>query len=163
MVFAGSVGAGKTAAITTLSDSPPVVTEPSPGDTATMPMVYGQLTLADDTKLHLYGAPGGERFAFMNPILTKGALGLIVLVNNNAPSPLEEMAYYLDLNAEFLQSQSAVIGVTHWDVSAKPSLDDYAARLAERGEYWPVLRVDPRDKKDLVALADALLSVLEYG
>jgi signal recognition particle receptor subunit beta len=170
LVFTGSVGAGKTTAITAISDVPPIVTEARPSDdvasrksTTTVAMDYGQLMLDDGSKLHLYGTPGQRRFDFMCHILTRGALGLIVLVNNSQPDPLEDLDYYLNVNADFLKGRPAVIGVTHLDVVETPSLDDYYASLAERGEIWPVFRADARERDDMVVLIDALMSLLEYG
>lgn len=170
LVFTGSVGAGKTTAISVISEVPPILTEARPSDdvafrksTTTVAMDYGELTLEDGTKLNLYGTPGQRRFDFMCHILTKGALGLIVLINNAHPTPLEELDYYLNLNADFLKDRPAVIGVTHLDEAATPSIDDYYQCLAERGEYWPVLRADAREPDDVTLLVHALLSVLEYG
>jgi len=170
LVFTGSVGAGKTTAITSLSEVPPIVTEARPSDdvasrksTTTVAMDYGQLTLEDGSKLHLYGTPGQRRFDFMCHILTQGALGLIVLVNNANPAPLDDLDYYLNLNAEFLKDKPAVIGVTHLDLAASPTLEDYYASLGERGEIWPVFRADARERENLAVLVDALMSLLEYG
>jgi signal recognition particle receptor subunit beta len=170
LVFTGSVGAGKTTAITTISDVPPIVTEARPSDdvasrksSTTVAMDYGQLMLDDGLKLHLYGTPGQRRFDFMCHILTQGALGLIVLVNNATPDPLEDLDYYLNLNADFLKSRPAVIGVTHLDVAETPRLEDYYNCLGERGEFWPVFGADARSKDDLVVLIDSLMSLLEYS
>lgn len=170
LVFTGSVGAGKTTAIGAISEVPPILTEARPTDevgarksTTTVAMDYGELTLEGGLKLNLYGTPGQRRFDFMCHILTQGALGLVVLVNNALPNPLEELDYYLNLNAEFLKRRPAVIGVTHLDVAASPDIGDYYRCLGERGESWPVLRADARHAGDVVRLLDALLSVLEYG
>jgi hypothetical protein len=170
LVFTGSVGAGKTTAITAISDIPPIVTEARPSDdvalrksSTTVAMDYGLLTLQNGSKLHLYGTPGQRRFDFMCHILTQGALGLIVLVNNSGSNPLEDLDYYLNLNADFLRNRPAVIGVTHLDVANSPSIDDYYASLSERGEFWPVFRADAREQQDVVMLIEALMSVLEYG
>jgi signal recognition particle receptor subunit beta len=170
LVFTGSVGAGKTTAISAISEVPPILTEAKPTDdvgfrknSTTVAMDYGELTLDGGMKLNLYGTPGQRRFDFMCHILTKGALGLIVLVNNSLPNPLEELDYYLNLNADFLKRQPAVIGVTHLDVAATPDISEYYQCLSERGESWPVLRADARRPGDVVLLIDALLSVLEYG
>ena len=170
LVFTGSVGAGKTTAISAISEVPPIMTEARPTDevgfrksSTTVAMDYGELTLEDGTKLNLYGTPGQRRFDFMCHILTKGALGLVVLVNNSLSNPLEELDYYLNLNADFLKSRPAVIGITHLDVAATPDISEYYQCLYERGDNWPILRADARKPGDVVLLIDALLSVLEYG
>jgi signal recognition particle receptor subunit beta len=170
LVFTGSVGAGKTTAIGAISEVPPILTEARPTDevgmrksSTTVAMDYGELTLDGGLKLNLYGTPGQRRFDFMCHILTQGALGLVVLVNNSLPNPLEELDYYLNLNADFLKRQPAVIGVTHLDIAGSPDIGDYYQCLNERGEGWPVLRADARKRGDVVRLLDALLSVLEFG
>ncbi|BBL75677.1 GTP-binding protein [Methylomagnum ishizawai] len=170
LVFTGSVGAGKTTAISVISEVPPIMTEARPSDdvafrknSTTVAMDYGELTLEGGIKLNLYGTPGQRRFDFMCHILTKGALGLIVLINNAHPTPLDELDYYLNLNADFLKDRPAVIGVTHLDEAATPGIEEYYQCLAERGEYWPVLKADARSRDDVTILVNALLSVLEFG
>ncbi|MDD2724484.1 MAG: ATP/GTP-binding protein [Methylovulum sp.] len=171
VVFTGCVGAGKTTAITTISEKPPVSTEVKPSEASvikrkastTVAMDYGELTLDGGDKLYLYGTPGQRRFEFMTDILTKGALGLIVLIDNSHENPLDELDYYLNLNHRFLTDNPAVIGITHYDVASQPSVDDYYAALAERGDPWPVIHVDARSAMDVKLLLDTLLAVLEFG
>lgn len=170
-VFTGCVGAGKTTAIASISEVPPVSTEAHSNEesvvrrktTTTVAMDYGELTLADGEKVYLYGTPGQRRFDFMCHILTNGALGLIVLVDNTNPDPMGELDYFLNLNAAFLQKGAAVIGVTHYDMISKPNIDDYYHCLSERGDPWPVLHVDARKKEDVALLLHTLLATLEYS
>lgn len=126
-------------------------------------MDFGELTLDDDTKLYLYGSPGQRRFYFMCHLLTKGALGLIILIDNTHENPLDELDYFLNLNAAFLQESAAVIGVTHYDQSTRPSIDDYYLALEDRGDPWPVLHADVRSAVDVVMLLNTLLATLEYA
>ncbi|RKZ90665.1 MAG: GTP-binding protein, partial [Gammaproteobacteria bacterium] len=83
IIFTGPVGAGKTTAITSISDVPPVGTDASASDmtkkrkgSTTVAMDYGILKLDGGEQIHLYGTPGQERFDFMWEILTTGGLGL---------------------------------------------------------------------------------------
>ncbi|MGZ8245518.1 GTP-binding protein [Methylomagnum sp.] len=171
LVFTGSVGAGKTTAISAISEVPPVTTDVRASEaevaarksTTTVAMDYGLLTLANGVKLHLYGTPGQRRFDFMCHILTKGALGLIILLDNTHPDPMGELDYYLNLNAAFLRTSAAVVGVTHCDMKARPSIQDYYDGLAERGDPWPVVHVDARDAGDVSILIRTLLAQLEFG
>jgi len=171
VVFTGSVGAGKTTAIQTISEIDPIRTEAKPSEVSvlnrksstTVAMDYGELTLEDDTKLYLYGTPGQRRFDFMSHILTKGALGLVILIDNSHSSPLEDLDYYLNLNAEFLLNNPAVIGVTHYDQAIKPSVDDYYNVLRERGDAWPIIHADARKPEDVTLLLHLLLATLEYS
>jgi len=94
------------------------------------------LTLSENEKLHLYGTPGQRRFSFMNHILCEGALGLIILIDNSQENPLQDLDYYLNLNARFLIHHPAVIGITHIDESNSPSLQTYQTYLNERGDSF---------------------------
>lgn len=170
-VFTGSVGAGKTTAIKAISEVAPISTEAKPSEnsvikrkpTTTVAMDYGELTLDDNQKVYLYGTPGQRRFDFMCNILTQGALGLIILIDNTHEDPMGELDYYLNLNAAFLQNTAAVIGVSHFDVTNQPTIDDYYQALHERGDPWPVIHVDARDKDDIIILLNTLLATLEYS
>jgi signal recognition particle receptor subunit beta len=171
IVFTGSVGAGKTTAIEAISEIDPIRTEAKPSElsvlnrksSTTVAMDYGELTLDDGTKLYLYGTPGQRRFDFMSHILTKGALGLLILIDNSHPKPLEELDYYLNLNAEFLLNNPAVIGITHYDEAIEPRVDDYYTVLKERGDFWPIIHADARKPEDVSLLLHTLLATLEYS
>lgn len=171
LVFTGSVGAGKTCAIAAISEIDPVSTDVKSTEaeilkqkkTTTVAMDYGYLTLEHGERLYLYGTPGQRRFDFMCHILTKGALGLIILINNSHEDPLAELDYYLNLNAAFLLENPAIIGVTHFDVKDTPSIEDYYQALDERGDAWPVVRVDAREKDDVNILLHVLVAALEHG
>jgi len=69
IIFTGPVGVGKTTAIAALSDEPPIQTDASASDMTavrkgytTVAMDYGLIQLDENTKIHLYGTPGQERF-----------------------------------------------------------------------------------------------------
>jgi signal recognition particle receptor subunit beta len=170
LVFTGCVGSGKTTAIGAVSEVPLVTAEAGlSGDdavackkTTTVAMDYGLLTLDDQTRLHLYGTPGQRRFDFMCHILTQGASGLVILINNTHVDPLSELEYYLNLNATFLKGHAAVVGITHYDPAARLTLQNYQACLVERGDSWPVLPVDARNKQDVMMLIHALLAQIEF-
>lgn len=169
IVFTGSVGAGKTHSIRQLSDVPVISTEAKPTEesilkkksTTTIAMDYGELTLSQTERLYLYGTPGQRRFDFMSPILCEGALGLVILIDNSQKAPLEDLDYYLNLNAEFLAKNPAVIGITHFDVSDTPGKQVYQNCLQERGVSCPILSVDVRVKKEVLLLMSALIMQIE--
>ena len=170
-VFTGCVGAGKTCAIRTISEIDPVSTDVKSTEeailkrksTTTVAMDYGYLTLENNERLYLYGTPGQKRFDFMSHILTKGALGLIILIDNSSDDPVKELDYYLNLNATFLTENPAIVGITHMDSHETPSIEDYYDALNERGDEWPVIRVDARKKEDVSILLHVLVATLEYG
>jgi hypothetical protein len=171
IVFTGSAGAGKTTAINAISEVPTINTDVKATEehavarksTTTVAMDYGSLTLSEEVKLHLYGTPGQRRFDFMCHVLTKGALGLIILIDNTHPDPMDELDYYLNLNAGFLRDSAAVVGITHYDLKSQPNVADYYECLLERGDPWPVVHVDAREPEDVSMLIQTLMAQLEFG
>jgi len=98
IIFTGPVGAGKTTAIASVSDVPPVCTDSAASDhvklsksTTTVSMDYGMVYLDDKTKIHLYSTPGQERFSFMWDILTQGGIGLVLLLDHSGKTPIHSV------------------------------------------------------------------------
>jgi len=82
IIFAGPVGAGKTTAISVISDIPIVSTDESASDmtlvrkpNTTVAMDYGLMKLDGQERVHLYGTPGQERFNFMWDDPDRGRFG----------------------------------------------------------------------------------------
>ncbi|VAW83248.1 putative ATP/GTP-binding protein [hydrothermal vent metagenome] len=101
IIFTGPVGAGKTTAIASVSDVPLLSTEKSATDmtknmkpNTTVALDYGSINLGGKERIHLYGTPGQERFDFMWDILTKGGIGLLLLLNNSRPDPFHDMRFF---------------------------------------------------------------------
>lgn len=168
IIFSGPVGAGKTSAIAAISDEPPVRTDVATSgneaaikDTTTVAMDYSYIQLEDGKRVHLYGTPGQERFNFMWRILSRGGLGLVLLINNDHPDPLGQLDYYLDAFADFINETGVVVGITRMGVEDKASIADYQQRLFDRGQIFPVFEVDGRSSADVRILVNALLAVLE--
>ncbi|MCK5716644.1 MAG: ATP/GTP-binding protein, partial [Thiomargarita sp.] len=91
LIFTGPPGAGKTTAISVISDTPVITTEAKTSirdshhpdkDSITVGLDYGSIKLSKEEKIHLYGTPGQERFDFMWKIIKEGGLGLILLIDN---------------------------------------------------------------------------------
>ncbi|ENV74878.1 hypothetical protein F944_02744 [Acinetobacter ursingii DSM 16037 = CIP 107286] len=103
IVFAGSMGAGKTEAIKSLSEIPVLATEAFNTDQAahekqqtTVGIDYGEITLEDGVKIGLYGTPGQTRFDFIWTVICEGAIGVILLIDHSVEAPLEELEAYLE-------------------------------------------------------------------
>jgi signal recognition particle receptor subunit beta len=171
IVFTGSMGAGKTTAIASISEIPVINTDVTTTDLSasqrkektTVAMDYGELTLADGQKLRLYGTPGQQRFDYMWKILTKGALGIIILIDNAGADPIGDLARYLDNFREFINDTSAVVGITRMDVTPEPRLQLYYDYLQQRGMQLPVCPIDARSRESVIQLVQALLAMLEFG
>ncbi|MDD5578240.1 MAG: ATP/GTP-binding protein [Methylobacter sp.] len=170
IIFTGPVGAGKTTAIGSISDIPPIKTDASASDMTksrkaetTVAMDYGILNLAGGEKIHLYGTPGQERFDFMWDILVTGGIGLILLLDNTRADPFQDMKFFLEAFNKFIVKTSVAIGVTQMDISTKPTIADYHLQLETLGIKPPVFAVDARVKNDVSMLVQSLLFSLDPG
>ncbi|MDD1605197.1 MAG: ATP/GTP-binding protein [Methylococcaceae bacterium] len=170
IIFTGPVGAGKTTAIHSISDLPPIKTDAAASDMAkskksatTVAMDYGVMNLPGGEKLHLYGTPGQERFDFMWDILVTGGIGLVLLLDNTRADPFVDMKFFLDAFNKFIGDTAVAIGVTQMDVSAKPTIDDYQVQLSGMGLKLPVFAVDARVRNDISILIQSLLYSLDPG
>lgn len=166
LLFAGPMGAGKTTAIAAISDAPPVVTEAANSDRAqhtkaqtTVGFDYGEVALEGGDRLRLFGMPGQERFNFVWKMAGDGALGVVLLADNQRPDPLADLALYVEAFAAHAGRAAMVIGVGHSEVG--PSLSDYGDWLSARGLALPVFSVDVRRRDDVLLLLDALLNQIE--
>jgi small GTP-binding protein len=164
IIFTGPVGAGKTTAIASISDIEPIRTDEHASDmtqkrksATTVAMDYGMIRLGPKEKVHLYGTPGQERFDFMWDILTKGGIGLVLLLDNTRPTPFEDMRFYIKAFKEFIDGTRLVIGVTQMDARATPTIDEYVRQLAELDVTAPIFEVDARQRADVSTLIEALL------
>lgn len=167
ILFTGTMGAGKTTAISSVSDTPTVVTDVANNDSSvakertTVGLDFGLLTLDSGDRIRLFGTPGQERFSFLWDILAKNALGIIILTDNSRPDPVQDMLVYVDGFAEQLSRLPCAVGVGRTESHSSPNLDDYSEALSRRGFVFPVLPVDVRRREDVVLLIDTLLSQLE--
>jgi uncharacterized protein len=168
IIVTGTMGAGKTTAIAAISDIAPVRTEAINSDLSsslksmtTVALDYGEIVLSGGDRVRLHGTPGQARFSFMWEILSKGALGLILLIDSSSPTPLEDLARFLDAFDELARSSAVVVGVTHRDAKAGPTLSEYTELLNARSLALPLFCIDGRDRDHVLLLVDALLDSIE--
>lgn len=167
ILFTGTMGAGKTTAISAISEIVPISTDVRNSDTSvikpmtTVGLDYGEVTLENGEKLRLYGTPGQIRFDFMWKILSRGALGLIILIDNSRPDPLADLDMYLNGFAELIERTSCVIGVGKMEAHPIPDLDMFSKFLGDKGLLCPVLPADVRNADQVLQLLDLLLVQLE--
>ena len=168
VLVAGPMGAGKTTAISALSEIPVVRTEARNTDLArhskaltTVALDYGEITLGGGDKVRLYGVPGQERFDFMWKILERRALGLLLLLDNAAADPLADLDRYLRVFADIDARGALVVGVTRQDVSRTPSIEDYQDRLDAQARALPVFSLDAREPAQVRTLLGTLIALVE--
>lgn len=170
VLFTGSMGAGKTTAISSLSEIEVVTTEAENSDrsvadkaTTTVALDYGEISLGVDEKIRLYGVPGQKRFDFMWTIMKERAVGMVLLVNNDATNPIDDMHDFIDDFRELYERGGIVVGVTRSDVSPRPGLVDYTAALAAAYPELviPVMTVDARSTDQMRTILMTLIVNME--
>lgn len=129
ILLAGKVNAGKTTFIKQISDFEPVTVDEMPtdinelklkeGKATTVGLDYGAIAVDEGITLHLFGTPGQERFDFVWEVLSKGALGVILLVDSTNEDSLNDASklveYYTNLKLPI------IVGITKLESSnAKP-------------------------------------------
>lgn len=162
------MGAGKTTAIKAISEIDPVLTEERNYDTArfdkpltTAALDYGEVTLGEGDRLRLYGTPGQERFRHMWEILSKDALGMVLLVDNTRPDPIADLGVYLEAFYTLVTARRAVVGVGRTEEKKLPSISHYRKFFDGAGVTVPILSVDVRKRTDVLMLLDVLFRQIE--
>ncbi|WP_237440341.1 ATP/GTP-binding protein [Alcanivorax sp. DP30] len=166
ILFTGPMGAGKTTAISAISDHEAVSTDVVNTDLAqcnkeltTAALDYGQIVLPDNSCVRLYGTPGQERFRFMWPILLNNAAGVIVLLNGEHPEVADQLELYV--NAFGNGKVPMVVGIGRLAADDTSCLEKLAMRLEDRGIALPIFDADVRQQDDVLLLVDALLCQIE--
>ncbi|MCJ8160204.1 GTP-binding protein [Acinetobacter zhairhuonensis] len=166
IVFGGTMGAGKSAAIKAISDVNVISTEAVNTDVeahtkllTTVGIDYGEIGLEDGTLIGLYGTPGQDRFDFMWSIVCKGAIGIVVLIDHSRAERLLDLEFYLSAFEKY--GSSIVIGITHMDQVDDLKLKVYRDWMQIHHKNYPVFAVDARVKDDVLLLIESLIAMLE--
>jgi signal recognition particle receptor subunit beta len=166
IVLSGPVGAGKSTAVRALSEGSALATDVTASsvpdgvkDLTTVALDHGTFNLDNGDRVYLFGTPGQDRFDYMWEILAEGATGLVLLTSNRSADPLSDLRSFLRAFAPLIDPVSTVVGVTHTDLSPRPSMEDYRRTLVELGlsgeQVWAV---DARRSEDIRGLVMALVA-----
>lgn len=166
IVFTGPTGVGKTTAIASISEIDPVTTEMAAVEdigkaTTTAALDYGELTLDQGDKLKLYGTPGQPRFRFMWQILGHNALAVVFMINGEADDVAADLQCYLEGFAEAAANGVGIVAVNR--VLPGQDLEPVYQVLEAAGLCLPVVMMDPRERKDVLKMMDALLTLMEFS
>lgn len=168
IVFAGTMGAGKTEAIRSLSDVPILQTEAFNTDQSTHQKLqttvgidYGEIVLENGTTVGLYGTPGQSRFDFLWPLICKGAVGAVILIDHSCADPIAELENYIQTFQEY--TNHIAIGITHADCNPNRSTHIYYDWLQQNNLFNPLFMIDARKKEDILLLIEALLTSIEIN
>lgn len=166
IVIAGGFGVGKTTAVGSISETPPLTTEASMTSvsaeidrtglvpskvTTTVALDFGSITIDDEVKLYLFGTPGQDRFGFMWHDLVHGALGALVVVDTRRLDDCyPAVDYFEKAGVPF------VVAANTFDGTLAHDLDDVRWALAMQ-DHVPLITFDARAR---LSVRDALLVVL---
>ena len=170
LVFSGPVGAGKTTAMMQISEIPPIQTDQAmtvgateTKKTTTVALDYGEVTLADGSKVLLFGTPGQRYFDYMCKIVARDASGIMLLLNDAEADPAADLDYFTKLYPEYAKMGAMVIGVTHVDnMSANDPLERYHQWLMEKEMVLPIFAIDARERDDVILMVEALVASMEF-
>lgn len=167
IIITGTMGAGKTTAIGTVSEIKPVVTDVLNTDPSinkektTVGFDYGEITINEHERLRLYGTPGQDRFDFMWKVLGQGALGVVILIDHTSSNPMADLQVYISSFKELIENTACVVGISQVNEDSPYSIDGFAEYLQNNGIICPVVPVDVREKSQVLWILDLLLTQLE--
>lgn len=166
IVFAGTMGAGKTAAIQAISEIPVLNTEALNTDvetnrklSTTVGIDYGEIQIDEQTKVGLYGTPGQQRFSFMWDMICKGSLGIILLISHCELDPIQMLDDYI--KSFKTMTNNIVIGITHLDEKNKKNTTMYRDWEERQETSYPLFFLDARVKTDVLFLVETLIAKAE--
>ena len=167
VLVAGPVGVGKTTAVKAASDDPILTTEARPSDstalykeTTTVAMDFSVIWIDDEFKVHLYGAPGQERFDFMWSVLSQGDASVILLADHTSSDVFADLTIYIDAFRPMIDKRQLVLGVTRMEKNDE-QLQAYRDYFDDLGMNVPVLEADPRSRHDVIVLIRAALATTQ--
>ncbi|MGC1394935.1 MAG: ATP/GTP-binding protein [Coleofasciculaceae cyanobacterium] len=168
-VVAGTVGAGKTTFVHTLSDIEVVSTDrPATDETlflkseTTVALDFGRLILSPNMDLHIYGTPGQSRFDFMWDLLIQNAHNYILLVAAHRPDNFQYSREILTFINQRVQIPM-LIGLTHTDC---PGAVDSAEIMKMLGydsksqDCPPIIKVNPTEKASVTEALVMLMALV---
>lgn len=168
ILFTGTMGVGKTTAIAQISTTPPISTDvantrrdENTKATTTAAFDYGEIDLGDGEFLRLYGTPGQERFRFMWPVLARGALGVVYLVDCTREDPLSDLELFIDAFGQSATDLPSVVALNKIPSEPNSPVKLFQEYLEDNGMDWPVVSGDVRQQDYVLYIIEILLSLIE--
>jgi uncharacterized protein len=167
LIVTGTVGAGKSTFIRSVSEIEVVDTDTRATDETallkqktTVAFDFGRLQFGPDMALHLYGTPGQSRFDFMWDILIRKAHAYILLIAAHRPKEFRHARKIL----KFMQERAQIpmiIGLTHTDCPGAWSEEDVylAIGYVNEAERPPMIRVNPNEGD---SVGEAVIALVQY-
>ncbi len=167
LVITGTVGAGKTTFIRSVSEIEVVDTDRKATDNVaamkqntTVAMDFGTLQFGDEMALHIYGTPGQTRFDFMWEILIERAHAYVLLIAAHRPSEFHHARRIMNFMNRHAKIPM-IIGITHSDCEGAWRSEDIALALGyqEITQQPPIVLVNAEDGE---SVAMSLITLVEH-
>jgi signal recognition particle receptor subunit beta len=167
LIVTGTVGAGKSTFIRSISEIEVVDTDTRATDETallkqrtTVAFDFGRLQFSPDMALHLYGTPGQSRFDFMWDILIHKAHAYILLIAAHRPKEFRQARKILS----FMQQRAQIpmiIGLTHTDCLGAWSAEDVFLAIGYMNENKrpPIIIVDPLKRE---SVGEAVICLVQH-
>ncbi len=128
---------------------------------------YGSMKLSENVCVRLYVPPEKEEFRFLHETLQKDAIGLLLLIDNNTKNPLQDLANYMTVFRELIESTGVALGIHRTAEKPSPTNLDYHQLLSNEDYYWcrthPIFDVDMSSYEDLSMMVKALILMIDLG
>jgi serine/threonine protein kinase len=167
ILIAGSAGAGIPTALQGIRDpeiaSAEAIVNPSGQNNKTqmLNLDFASLDISSHERILLYGVPDQEPFHVVRDMLQKGAIGLVLLIDNGREKPLDDLDCFLNLFEGFIESTGVVIGINRTEQYPGPTIHDYHSHLAKTRRNWkappPIMEVAPGNRQEVRQLLLSLL------
>ncbi|MBW4423198.1 MAG: ATP/GTP-binding protein [Nostoc desertorum CM1-VF14] len=167
LIVTGTVGAGKSTFIRSISEIEVVDTDTRATDETallkartTVALDFGRLQFSPDMAVHLYGTPGQSRFDFMWDILIHKAEAYILLVAAHRPGEFRQARKILAFMNQRVNIPM-IIGLTHTDCSGAWSEEDVLLALGFLAENNrpPIVKVNPTQRD---SVAEAVIILVQH-
>lgn len=168
-VVVGTVGAGKTTFVQTLSEIEVVNTDrPATDETlllksdTTVALDFGRLILSPNMDLHIYGTPGQSRFDFMWDLLIQNAHTYILLVAAHRPDNFQYSREILTFINQRVQIPM-LIGLTHTDCPGAIEPAEIISLLgydSKDKNCPPIIKVNPTERASVIEALVVLMALV---
>lgn len=166
IVVTGPFAAGKTTFIKTITEISPISTEAkitseeeaSVKDSTTVAMDFGRITVDEDYVLHIFGTPGQFRFNYMWSILSKDALGVILLVDSGDRDMFDEAKDMLNF-FRVKTDVPIIIALNHFNEKEHIS-EEELRKIMNVPDSIPVIGCDATSKESVKAVLLKLLELI---
>ncbi|MBD2254432.1 GTP-binding protein [Nostoc parmelioides] len=167
LIVTGTVGAGKSTFIRSVSEIEVVDTDTCATDETallkkktTVAFDFGRLQFGSDMALHLYGTPGQSRFDFMWDILIRKAHAYILLVAAHRPREFRQARNILTFMNQRMQIPM-IIGLSHTDCPGAWLEEDVFLALGfmDENNRPPIVKVDPTKQE---SVSEAVIVLVQH-